>query len=599
MTLYFAWVQEDQAFSAPKHTRHDETLFDCTLSEQEGEFPTAALTIKNPRAGFLHIYPDRKAYISWKTGEGKVQLLFSGRVIGLPILLEDECVQLELIAQPLEVEENLKNLPHKNHKLFQALSIRDKVHLYQDAETSSLYCDRKTHELKKSDWFKGKTHLTLTPSHFHDSLQIEVKGEPYSAVKIRLSIQWIQRLRGIMNVGKIIANAFPNFAISSYTPLKITSQFPKSGQRFGRSGYWIVKSELKPFTPPRTASLGLYPLASCSFQIEGKKSKSFKRHWYRLDFWVGWDYQQKRHEEVELTLNHRAQALYPRKGPEKTLEIRLQNPHPKPEGRPWLPGLVYYPGSKVWNEGKLYECQKEHFSHISIEENIKEWKLLRKHEDMPDEGKASFFLSEEGYEAVSHAAELAKWHLAKSARCVKVHFSGLWQDLSHLTTDMSVTLKDPRLPGGEIDGKITTLKITANGQTGERFVKVSLTCAIGEGEVEPVEEDGHSMNTPSGLVIRRYDDQPPMEGCLISPTNLVHHVDIQNGPLEQEAELAKHQNQGAKALTTALKSMMTRLRVKFVDLRSQEKLSHSIQATVLSNWSAPKQIDLSAEKRMS
>src|SRR5205085_816400 len=102
---------------------------------------------------------------------------------------------------------------------------------------------------------------------------------------------WIQSETGLSNLSAPIRRAFPHFKISTYTKEALLKTWPDTGKRLGRSGVWIVKSDLKPITPWSP----LYPQYSPSLLLKKEKgsftSYRLKRYWFKPKLWVGWQYQ--------------------------------------------------------------------------------------------------------------------------------------------------------------------------------------------------------------------------------------------------------------------------------------------------------------------
>mgnify|MGYP001613857161 CR=1 FL=1 len=48
--VYFAWVDADETAFGPEHIRYDEYIFKLNIHLEEGQIPTATLTMKNPGA---------------------------------------------------------------------------------------------------------------------------------------------------------------------------------------------------------------------------------------------------------------------------------------------------------------------------------------------------------------------------------------------------------------------------------------------------------------------------------------------------------------------------------------------------------------------
>jgi hypothetical protein len=342
-----------------------------------------------------------------------------------------------------------------------------------------------------------------------------------------------------------------------------------------------------------------------SLKSEEKESTPYrlKRHWFKPTLWVRWQYQQKRQETLILTLQHAFQAIYPGEPEHKTLDFTLQNINPDPGINVWQPKVFYKEGIKIAYKNGIYLCKTTHKSNISFEKA--KWTLEKTfHMPLGDPTRSSFFLTDRGYLAAEHAMERAKAVLAKSARSLEVVFEAPWEVLKDITTDTSVTLSDPRLPGGEVRGKVVKYSLQAKGETGERWGCVTLLCTAGV--PLPIKEYAvpqstyaqeycgesyqiHNQSirkTPTGLTYFRYDEKMPPE---IDNGPLLKKVELINGPDVQEKEMLKQNHELMETLKKSLSQKATHLRLHFKDLRTKDKIHHTITVTMAEPWAAPVQ----------
>ncbi len=601
MNIYLTW---SSAFLSKKDNI---SIFDLEISQEENSFAKAHLII-DALSSLPH--PGTEGAIRGEDNE----IFFQGSLVGTPIKMEGNFAEIELIARPYDFLQKSTALQKENRNppYWDELWIRSEHHNdfqeVQDVRTSSLYCDRRTGELSLSDWFEGKQNISLQQGFFPDSLQSKIVGEPLKACTVKVHAHWIQSESGISNVSSFISKAFPHFKVSTYTQNSLLKKWPESGQRLGKSGLWVIKSELKPMFPTSP----LYPHFSKAIPLAEKddppKPYRLKRHWFKPTLMVGWQIQQRRKETLSLTLLHNFQPLFPGEAVQKTLEFTLQNINPDTGTYPWRPETYYREGSKIFSKNGIYLCKMDHTSGLSFEEDRQFWKFKKFfHTPLGDPARESFFLTERGYGAAEHAMERAKVALAKSARCLEISFEGPWESLKEVTTDTSITLSDPRLPGGKMTGKVVKYTLIAKGETGERFSRVTLLCALGTGKMEPVEfkpiphyaldgycEDLYQVyentvcQTPSGLTYFRYDDCVPPEGFKRGP--LLRGVELTNGPKEQESEILRHAYSSPTIVKKALSQKPTRLRLFFKDLRTKERLEHLISVRMAAAWSTPQQV---------
>jgi len=596
MNIYLTWTPHELS------NTENIFIFDLEISQEENCFARARLVVD-----VLALLPasGTEAVIH---GEDK-EIFFTGSLVGAPVKVEGDLAKIELLAKPMDFLDKIAALQKESRvpPYWDDLWIRPEKHNdfqeIQDARTTSLYCDPRTGELSQSEWFEGKKTLSVEQNFFPDSLQVKRVGIPLQSCTIHVHAHWIQSESGISSLSSPIRRAFPHFKVSTYTKKSIFKKWPEQGKRLGRSGLWIVKSELKPMVPPSA----LYPLYSPPIPLaeDGDPLKPYhvKRYWFKPTLWVGWQIQQKRKETLSITLLHNTQPFFPGKEEHKTIEFTLQNINPDPKAYVWRPDAFYGEGANVSYKNGIYKCKVSHRSRLSFEEDQDFWNFKKAfHTPLGDPARSSFFLTDRGYIAAEHAMERAKVVLAKSARCLEVSFEGPWEALKKVTTDTSVTLSDPRLPGGKVHGKVVKYALVALSETGERFVRVTLLCALGLGKVEMPDlkstpaytsegycEDIYQVHenalrhTPSGLRYFRYDDQGPSDR--FKSGHLLRRVELINGPDAQETEMRGYAYTSPSALKKALSKKPTRLRLYFNDLRTREREEHVISVRMAAPWS--------------
>lgn len=567
-------------------------IFDLEICEEENHFPVATLLVK---AGEPLPPLETEGIIQDSFGN----IHFKGLLMGAPSKIEGDFAHIKLVSKPHNFMEKLENLQRESRRVpyWDPLWIdpdkQDDFQEIQEVRTASLYCDRKTGQLSWSDWFEGSETADLEGNIFEDSLLVKVKRQPLEACTIKVHVNWIQQERGVANLGPSLRKSFPHSRVSTYTKDSLIKKWPEPGKRLGKSGIWIIKSDLKPYYP----NLPFLPRFSLAVTLgedeETRTPYRLERFWFKPILWVGWTYQQRRRETLTFTLPHSVQPLSPGPGEHKTLEFTLHNIYPDPNAYPWRPEAYYPMDSKVIVKDLIYECVVDHFSSMTFNKDSENWRFLRTFATpLGNPERSSFFLTERGQAAAEHAMERAKVELAKSARALEVTFEGPWEVLKDITTDMSLILADPRLPGERIKGKVTKWTFIARGETGERVVRITLLCAIGENLILPQAYDGRMRESATGL---RYFVDETFDPPTREKGPLLRRVQLTNGPEDQEEDIQNGHYETPKALQQALGKKATRLRLFFRDLRTKHCLEHTVSFKMLP-WTAPKQIDFTSNR---
>jgi hypothetical protein len=98
-----------------------------------------------------------------------------------------------------------------------------------------------------------------------------------------------------------------------------------------------------------------------------------------------------------------------------------------------------------------------------------------------DPGRSAFFPTDRGLQAVQYPLLVARAHLMQSARAAKINFDCSFERAVELSCRMNALLHDPRLPGGQVTGKITEYHLKVDGDNGQLSGQVQIETTIGLG----------------------------------------------------------------------------------------------------------------------
>lgn len=102
--FYLAWVDEtDDTFDPDVHCQTQENLFSIQIDHREGECATATVVILNPRIGLLNTGRKLWVWISCYEGTG-VDPLFFGRLTAIPENIFGQQISLVFLAKPTDYE---------------------------------------------------------------------------------------------------------------------------------------------------------------------------------------------------------------------------------------------------------------------------------------------------------------------------------------------------------------------------------------------------------------------------------------------------------------------------------------------------------------
>ncbi len=613
MTFSFSWVTAHTihtGFDPQIHNSEDEKVFSLEIRQREGGLATAQIVVKNPKVGLLG-----KARKLYGVISHNQELLFCGRVVGMPVHIEGEAVRLLLVAQPKDYHQQLQQLmqslkvaPYWD-ELFVSSAAKERPLEVLEARSELYYCSRTSGKVSISDLFTGSQHINLAGNFFRDSLQVRVAEAPLFEIDVELTAQWSQQGYGTFDATSQLLSQFPYGLISTYTGKDLESKWWKAGEKIGRTGYWVDSSYLQEVSPPYTGVLNLYPKVSP--KIWGPPSKKgdapqqvrLKRHWYQAELRLGWRYQQTRSELARFTLKHATQPLMPTSARKRRLRLRLQ----KVVGlsHSWRANHGYTAGFRVVYADKVYRCQRRHRSGNTFESQYWSYLGSGQHSD-PQSHRPSFFTTDRGRQAIQHAIERAKAHLAASARAISIKVQAPFEILQAVTTDHCLTLEDDRLPGGQATGKVVSYRLCAEGNTGKRWVEVEIGVSIGAGktlsgakEIPTGSAYVEGNYLQPGAELEDWQRQIPTQGVLypsgLRPRDLVNEVEVSYQPDAQLQHLLHNQYPKSLNLKHTLLQKPTDLCLRLKDLSTEACLLHEIEIPILQPWSPPRQIDLESE----
>ncbi|MEI8321287.1 MAG: hypothetical protein WCG05_04700 [Alphaproteobacteria bacterium] len=464
MQIYFAWAGVGEEFDFLLHSREDEDVLAFRLSHKEGEFPV--LEVEVP---FVKTYDSdchHKVFLSCPKG-----LLFTGHVEGMPVRQEGDSRWLTFVAKRSDWAdqvdrgiEGLKKLPQWEPLLVAQEDHKNLVEVLKNF-TVEPHWDRRTGELTFSDLFIGRQNLDLGDEFFADSLKVSGSEGLCARVNMSAKVQWVQRYEGLVD----LSGAFGERGmISTLTPSFLKQSWWQKGHFLRNSGYAILKSGLKEVRAVEMGGLGIFPQRSVDFETpEG--TKNLPRMWFTPTLIFHWKYRQKRQEILELSLS----LATTEKGQEKDFSVQLENisfDEPVPL---WRPHEWHVPKSQVLREGILYECKQLHESGDQFDNNLWTDKGVVPCA-LEDPASATFFLTARGEKAVDALIERARAHVISSLQTVRVYLEMPFEDAVDLTCDTVVSVKDDRLPGGCVQGKVKEYGFVGQGDGGNFYAYMTL-----------------------------------------------------------------------------------------------------------------------------
>ncbi|MDR2417112.1 MAG: hypothetical protein LBD15_03035 [Holosporales bacterium] len=635
MRFIFDWTETFADLTTP--WRGDEDPFAIEISQAEGEFAIAHVTLLNPRLKQLSVQQRAYGRIAFQRENESIVPLFCGRVVTLPVALDGSLLKVELIAEPDTAEDQLRTLGHSLRTepywdpLFIPAEAENMPNEVLEARTALFAWHRVTGALAVSDLYKGRQVFTVENA-FRNTVRLHRGPEPLDAVEVTVEAQWIQRAYGCMDLAPRIALLFPGQMINTYSGRDLEKSWRALERKLHCGGYEVLKSTIQEILPPETGILNLYPRQSpvyYSYQEEEDALNpeslhrrpvkvQLKRYWFRGKLIIAWNYQQKRREIAHFMLknNHQLRPLKENHAHVKRLHFKLNAIAPHYDLCPWCGFKWYKEGDRVAFGGWQYRCLTKHRSGCQF---LDDGALWEREKEIPialgDPSRASFFTTRRGQKAVVHAIARARSYLAASSRSFEVSFRGPLEDLAGITIEDAVVLKDQRLPGGTICGKVIKTRLVIDGKTQTCWGEVRIACGVGlatypvrEGyqlgeelyaETDYAEPDTYRQAQGvllEDLRIEDFSQNAPTTGFTgifaWDERDLIEKIHIANLPSDQEDFLATRNIETPEKFLAALKACCTSIRIDLRELRPKTTLTHRIPVTIQTPWSAPKGVNL-------
>ena len=427
MAFHFAWVDAGQTVFSSAFAREDEQVLSFELAQEEGDFASLRLEVRNPRVGLLSINRKRWGWLSVSEGATLTPLFF-GRLIGLPDEMNEDVVTLSFIAKPLNYQVAKASVADtmRQSQYFDPLFIEQERRLEPDtvleARPMVWHIDRVTHAVTASHVLTGEDGtLAFGDDVYADSVRCGYSGAPQRKVVIEAQVRWTQYGYGTVPL---------SFAgIRTYTGDGLLSAWPKKGQRIG-GGWTVAQAFAKDaWSKLNTETIndrdGVTKYILYKWTISGNLDATYEAERSYI-------------EVATFTLQSGLQEIVTEAGDEEVISLSVSGDADEP---------------------------------------------VDAGDAMPigDLRRRAYFTTERGHASVAYLANIAAARLLASARCVEISFEVPFSHAASLSLRKSGSILDPRLPGGGATGKIKSYTIFANGSSGETGCRVTLGCTPGYG----------------------------------------------------------------------------------------------------------------------
>jgi hypothetical protein len=489
--FYFAWCGPGESFSSA-HIREDEAVLSFDITHTEGQIPTLDIELKNPHVGLLAPGRLQWVWFSWKSpNDGSVTPLFYGRLIALPSNLLGEVVTLKFLARPVNylaqkqaVAETMKVSPYYD-PIWIVQDKLDDADTILETYTSSWHVDRFAQTVSVSDITFGEdgTEEFQFEDSYYDSVAISFSQAPQNQVIFDGTINWTQQETGVV--------AVPATSIAAVNAAQVAADWPSPGDQLG-NGVSVASSSISiggggsvTEDAPQNVSIQIKnfekthedgDLLSYNLSISGYLSGTIVSQngssvsgdpetgqagegFYNATYAGIKDVPSSGGNNVQGNMDL---AYEMQRGRTETLKFVVASQ---------LQSIITVPDDEPFNPIK-----------ISMQGTDVSLALAGGPPPIGYSGRSTFLPTDRGLQSMIYPMLIARAHLMMSARAVKVSFDCTFERALNLSCRKNALLHDPRLPGGQIIGKITDYHMKGAGDTGTLIGTIQLESTIGTGD---------------------------------------------------------------------------------------------------------------------
>jgi hypothetical protein len=624
--FYLAYVNEGTTFNPAVHNVEDEEVYSFSIEQGEGDFAALEIELKNPRVGALSAGRKQWAIFSYDTAwiptahTAVIVPLFVGRVVAVPNNIQDTEISLSFIARP-------NNFVAQKETIAAAMRLAGRPNwdpIWFDPE--KVLDPDNVLESQPKLWHTDRVSLVVSASHitnaedgniditaddgFYDGMQTSYGDVPLRTINLKAAVDWDMVAATSFDISTAFSSGALG-AIYTFTGEGLVSSWPKSGHNLGNG--WKVDVGLCeridtngpnvyyfrigavpnaefPYTyrSPFDPQLLIYRVHNYegvanvfvpSWLENYRASNGYISHILAVQRWickptmiVGYDVNRKYSEEILISLSADVQNIKTDAGGQDVLNISMTSS---------------YLASPVDPGGAL---------------------------PIGDVRRRAYFTQDRGAWSIEYLIAIMRARLLARSRTVSVTVSVpfAFGVAAGLSCRKSVTLHDPRLPGGLISGKIIRYKLALDGDSGEATCEIVIGCCVGKGNtvvavagtnvyVDGVLEDGIQAKSGSyimpfaGEVIYQPLLDPPNDDGVdllgLSPDNVIKSLLIENDEATQRAVIPHGCDQTSDAFKP-LEAVPTRFTLVMKPVTGGPFLTSYTVAT--SDLMIPKHFDLEA-----
>ena len=500
----------DAGFDPVAHNREDEQIVAIELSQEEGDFATLTIDIKNPNVGLLALGRNLWCWLSWDrawTPEGGAAAdlvpLFNGRLIGVPKLQSGEIVSLQFLvrsddynAQKSDLVAALSVLPYYDPVWLTATGGPDTV---LETYSALWHVDRTSLELTASDILQGEAGiLTIGEDQaFYDSFALSYGSPPLTAVTVSGTVSWQQQGTGSLDITQTIVDGFAEvgspykYAFDLYLP-PVETGAKSTWKKTNGGGLisCICGDGLRTDWPAPGTSIG----GGWSLSTENEGVGSPLCYCISATAPEGWMEPNKLY--IRQSRQRTANTTSEMTEDETTVAV-----YTEPWGNSWASFPINIYKVRMVLDWRADRQRTETVTAVlagsvqrelsdSADSDSEDIALTSQYvgEGVDDGGQVpigalthrSYFQTDRGASSFEYLLLAARARMRSRARSVDITFGVDWATALGITLRHSVTYLDRRLPGGTATGKVKSYKLIV--ADGVAFGEFTIGCSVGTGE---------------------------------------------------------------------------------------------------------------------
>lgn len=537
-----ALVTKDESTFDESHVREDLTIFNLTISEDEGDFAKLSIEVANPRVGLLASGRPRWVWVAWNPNFefdassddyafSDIVPLFFGRIIGVPADLTGPTVTLEFLARPDDfvaqkeaLAETLRQAPYWSGIWYSPDTRFDPDNVLE-SRAALWHADRVTGVVTISSITNGEDGTIAVDGGIAlaDSVGVTYGDPPCREVNVTATISWDQKIK--RNYPLMFGNAT---LIRTYTGQGLIDNWPKPGANIG-GGWSIVAANAYRADnrgpdvwtyADKTEKFGLAQygtLVTCPEWAEEMTNMftTFPAHVFSIKEWLvsgnivlGLDVSRSKTEQVSFTLRSDTQSILTDSTDGEAVSLTFSSSE------------VAFPLDPNVGSSESFEIP------------------------LGKPSARAFITTDAGKPALEYLLMVARAKLIASARCVDVSLEIPWDFAiaQGVSCRKNLVLTDPDLPGGIAGGKIRRYELSADGDSGVFTCNVTIGCSIGRGgtitavagEPDYVDDDyvEEDYQTRTGEFIMPVSGEVAYSPILGQPC-IDDGIDLETAPLSQ------------------------------------------------------------------